>query len=66
MTRRKTLAAIDKEIQETQRQLIAAKARYDRLAAQLTGLKQREAEVLAEALAKSGKTLEDVLTYLRR
>lgn len=67
---RKTLAAIDKEIQETQRQLIAAKARYDRLAAQLTGLnrqrKQREAEVLAEALAKSGKTLEDVLTYLRR
>lgn len=66
MARRKTLAAIDKEIQETQRQLIAAKARYDRLAAQLTGLKQREAEVLAEALAKSGKTLEDVLTYLRR
>ena len=40
------------------------------MAAQLTGLnrqrKQREAEVLAEALAKSGKTLEDVLTYLRR
>ena len=66
MARRKTLAAIDKEIQETQRQLIAAKARYDRLAAQLTGLKQREAEVLAEALAKSGKTLEDVLTYLHR
>lgn len=67
MARRKTLAAIDKEIQETQRQLIAAKARYDRLAAQLTGLnKQREAEVLAEALAKSGKTLEDVLTYPRR
>ena len=70
MARRKTLAAIDKEIQETQRQLIAAKARYDRLADQLTGLnkqrKQREAEVLAEALAKSGKTLEDVLTYLRR
>ena len=29
MARRKTLAAIDKEIQETQRQLIAAKARYD-------------------------------------
>ena len=26
MARRKTLAAIDKEIQETQRQLIAAKA----------------------------------------
>ena len=70
MARRKTLAAIDKEIQETQRQLIAAKVRYDRLAAQLTGLnrqrKQREAKVLAEALAKSGKTLEDVLTYLRR
>ena len=39
MARRKTLAAIDKEIQETQRQLIAAKARYDRLAAQLTGLR---------------------------
>lgn len=62
MARRKTLVTIDKEIQETQRQLIAAKARYDRLAAQLTGLnrqrKQREAEMLAEALAKSGKTLE--------
>ena len=70
MARRKTLAALDKEIEAAQRQLIAAKARYDRVAARLIELdrarKQREAEVLAEALAKSGKTLEDVLTFLRR
>ncbi len=59
MARRKTLAAIDKEIQETQRQLIAAKARYDRLAAQLTGLnrqrkrRERRRECWQEALAKA-------------
>ena len=70
MARRKTLAAIDKEIEATQQQLIAAKARYDRVATWLIELnrarKQREAVVLTEALAKSGKTLEDVLTFLRR
>lgn len=69
MGKRKTMESIDKQIEETQHQLKAIKARYDRVAAQLQALNeekiQRQAEVLVAALARSGKSLNDVLTFLR-
>lgn len=53
-----------------QADLIRAKARMDRLTAELRGLelerRQRQADVILAALSKSGKTLDDVLTFLGR
>ena len=70
MPRIKTVDAIDRQIQQVQADLIRVKARMDRLTAELRGLelerRKRQADVLLAALAKSGKTLDDVLTFLGR
>ena len=70
MPRIKTVTAIDRQIEQVQADLIRAKARMDRLPAELRGLelerRQRRADVLLAALSKSGKTLDDVLTFLGR
>ena len=53
-----------------QADLIRVKARMDRLTAELRGLelerRKRQADVFLAALSKSGKTLDDVLTFLGR
>lgn len=70
MSKRRTIASIEKEIAATRQKLKTTQARYDRLAKQLQLLDKelmtRQAEVLLEALAKSGKSTDDVLTFLRR
>lgn len=70
MAKRKTLASIDRQIEKTKQQLQVVSKRYERLSKQLQALhKEREArqgEILAEALAKSSKSLDDVLTFLGR
>lgn len=69
MPKRKSLASIDRKIEETQNRLIAIQARYEKVAKKLQALqserKLKQAELIADALAKSGKNLEDVLTFLR-
>ena len=70
MPKRKTIASVDRQIEQTKQQLKATKARYDQLAAQLQALEKErtviQAEVLVAAMAQSGKTLDEVLTFLRR
>lgn len=70
MPRIKTVTAIDRQIEQVQADLIRAKARMDRLTAKLRELelerRQRQADVILAALSKSGKTLDDVLTFLGR
>ena len=70
MPRIKTVDAIDRQIQQVQADLIRVKARMDRLTAELRGLelerRKRQADVFLVALAKSGKTLDDVFTFLGR
>lgn len=70
MPRRKSLASIEKQIEKTKKGMLAAKARYDKLAEQLLEL-QKEKEhaqgaLVVDALARSEKTLEEVLAFLRR
>jgi len=47
-----------------------AKVRLDKLTAELRGLEQekklRQADAILQALSKSGKSLDDVLTFLGR
>lgn len=70
MSKRRSTASIEREIAETKNQLKKVKARYDSLAEHLQNLDRqlelRRAEVLMAALSKSGKTMDDVLTFLRR
>ena len=70
MPRIKTVDAIDRQIQQVQADLIRVKARMDRLTAELHELelerRKRQADVFLAARAKSGKTLDDVLTFLGR
>ena len=70
MPRIKTVDAIDRQIEQVQADLIRAKARMDRLTSKLRELelerRQRQADVILAALSKSGKTLDDVLTFLGR
>lgn len=69
MPKRKSLATIDRKIEETLNRLIAIQARYERVAKKLQALqserKLKQAELIVDALAKSGKNLEDVLTFFR-
>lgn len=68
MAKRKSIESINKQIQETKRQMIRVKARYDKLSEQLLVLnrekEKRQAEIIIDALSKSGKNLSDVLIFL--
>lgn len=50
--------------------LFKTKARLDKLTAELRGLERekkfRQADAILQALSKSGKSLDDVLTFLGR
>ena len=69
MANRKTLTSIEKKIKLTQQQLSKAKTRYDRLAAELIALNKekalRQAEMIAQALARSNKSMDELMTFLR-
>lgn len=70
MPKRKTLASLEKQIALTQNQMLKAKARYEKLGEKLLVLNKektlRQAEVIADAMARSGKTMEEVMTFLSR
>lgn len=70
MPKRKTLASLEKQIALTQNQMLKAKARYEKLGEKLLVLNKektlRQAEAIADAMARSGKTMEEVMTFLSR
>lgn len=68
MARMKTTASVDLKIEKVQSEIIKVQARYDALMVELEELRADRIEVLgktfAEAFAKSGKTEEEVMTFL--
>ena len=70
MPKRKSLASIEKQIKLTQQRLLKVKTRYEKLGVKLIELNKektlRQAEVIAEAMAPSGKTMEELMTFLSR
>lgn len=69
MSKRQSLPVLEKKIKETEKKLATAKQRYDRFGQQLNELnKQRnllQAEMIVEALNKSGKTMRELMTFLK-
>lgn len=67
MPRNKSITSIDNRIKKVQEDLFKTKARLDKLTAELRGLerekKLRQADAILQALSKSGKSLDDVLTF---
>lgn len=67
MPRNKSITSIDNRIKKVQEDLFKTKARLDKLAAELRGLERekkfRQADAILQALSKSGKSLDDVLTF---
>ena len=70
MPKRKSLASIEKQIKLTQQRLLKVKTRYEKLGVKLIEPNKektlRQAEVIAEAMARSGKTMEELMTFLSR
>lgn len=70
MPRRKSVASIDKKIDELKKKISAAQARYDRLCTELTELQvERDAAIgqeFVQALKRSGKSYREVMTFLGR
>lgn len=70
MPRSKSIASIDNRIKKVQENLFKTKARLDQLTAELRELerekKLRQADAILQALSKSGKSLDEVLTFLGR
>ncbi|MFA6906794.1 MAG: hypothetical protein WCQ62_11235 [Sphaerochaeta sp.] len=69
MARTKTMASIDAKIVKAQTTVEKTKARYDVAIAELETLyaekKDLQAKELATAIEKSGKSYEDVLTFVK-
>lgn len=70
MPRRRSLKGLQSEIEQTKQKMVAAKQRYDRVAERLKSLTQErdraQADLIAAAFRKSGKSLEQLLTFLGR
>ena len=68
MARKKSIASIEKEIEETQTRLSAVSKRYDSLTEQLKQLQKAKREYeenkIIEAYRKSGRSLDEVLIFL--
>jgi hypothetical protein len=69
MARTKTMASIDAKIAKAQAAVEKAKTRYDSAIAELESLyvekNNLQAKELAAAIEKSGKSYEDVLTFIK-
>ncbi len=67
MARMKTISSIDAEIASAQEELQKIQARYDKVAARLEKLQEQkrsyEAKQIIDAYMKSGKSLDEVLTF---
>lgn len=69
MSKRQSLPVLEKKIKETEKKLATAKLRYERIGKQLSELHQQrqmlQAEMIVEALNKSGKTMRELMTFLK-
>lgn len=68
MARKKSIASIEKEIEETRTRLSAVSKKYDSLTEQLKQLQKAKREYeenkIIEAYRKSGRSLDEVLIFL--
>ncbi len=68
MARMKTIASVDLKIEKTEAEIVKVQAKYDTLMVVLEKLRNERILLLgrtfAEAFAKSGRTEEEVLTFL--
>ena len=69
MARKKSMASIDAEITKVKTEVSNLQDKYDALAERLKGLReqkrQQEAETIMDAYVKSGKSLDEVMTFLK-
>ena len=68
MARMKSISTIEAEIVKTQEELAKIQARYDKTAAELEKLqeqkRQYEAKQIMDAYVKSGKSIDEIMTFL--
>lgn len=68
MARKKSTESLDSEIAKIQSDMIKLQDRQEKLAEKLKGLqekkRQHEADAIMEAYVKSGKSLDEVITFL--
>lgn len=68
MARMKSISTIEAEIVKTQEELAKIQARYDKTAADLEKLqeqkRQYEAKQIMDAYVKSGKSFDEIMTFL--
>ncbi len=66
--REKTIKSIDEEIKKKEKQLIEAKEKYDKIAAEILELQKKkevaEAKKIMAAFKKSGKSMSQLMTFL--
>lgn len=69
MARKKTTAAIDAEITKVKADMSRLQDRYDKLAEKLKNLQAQklksEAEAIIAAYSKSGKSFDELMTFLQ-
>ncbi len=69
MARKKSMASIDAEITKVKTEMSNLQDKYDALAERLKGLqeqkRQQEAATIMDAYVKSGKSLDEVMTFLK-
>lgn len=69
MARKRTVAAIESEISRVKSDMSKIQDKYDKLAAQLKDLQQQklqiEVESIMAAYAKSGKSYNELMTFLQ-
>lgn len=69
MARKKTTAAIEAEISKAKADMSRLQDRYDKLAEKLKNLQEQkfkaEAEAIITAYSKSGKSFDEIMTFLQ-
>ena len=69
MSRKKSTESIEAEIAKVKASMSKLQDRYDKLADQLKELEEQkrraEADVIMEAYLKSGKSLDEIMTFLQ-
>lgn len=70
MPRRKSMATIDARIDAVKKSIATTKARYKRLCDELRALQTEREDLMAKevlaALKRSGKSYQELMTFLRR
>ena len=69
MARKKSADALDAEIAKVKSDMSKLQDRYDKLAEKLKDLQEQkrriEADAIMDAYLKSGKTLDEIMTFLK-